>query len=78
MNRSITRQLSACKMRILWALGLLLGLAGITGCGGSSEVMEIPEAVRKSVLQKKVDVQARPSKTSNPKKGQVATRPAGS
>jgi hypothetical protein len=78
MKQCIIEQLSAHKLRIPWAVVLLLGLAVLTGCGGSSEVMEISEAARKSVLQKKVDVQARPSKSSTPKKGQVVTRPAGS
>jgi hypothetical protein len=34
----------------------------LAGCGGSSEVMEIPEAARKSLVQKKVDVQPRAGK----------------
>jgi hypothetical protein len=57
--------------------GLILIAAALMGCGGSSEVMEIPEAARQSVLQKKVDVQPRASKSSKPGQGSPKGRAAG-
>jgi hypothetical protein len=44
---------------------LLLGLTSfwLVGCGGPGKVMKIPEAARKSVFQKKVDVHERASKS---------------
>ena len=54
------------------SLMLLTVAMALAGCGERSEVMEIPEGARKSVLQKKVDVQPRAGKSS--KARQVAPR----
>jgi hypothetical protein len=40
---------------------LALMIAGMAGCGHSGEVAEIPDAAKKSLIQKKVDVQPRRS-----------------
>ena len=56
--------------RILMSWALVLAFAGLTGCGPSSDVMEIPADARKSVLQKKVDDQPRSAKA---KKARQAT-----
>jgi hypothetical protein len=66
MNRN-TMQRMIARILMIWAL--ILPAVGLPGCGQSSEVMEIPEAARKSVLQKKVDVQPRPSNASKPRQG---------
>ncbi len=61
MNRNtVLRRLA--RIAMAWALIVLA--VGLAGCGESSEVKEIPAAARKSVLQKKVDDQRRPSKGS--------------
>ncbi len=50
------------RTRCGWGLALLI--AAVAGCGPSAEVSELPEAAKKSLIQKKVDVQPR---TSTPK-----------
>jgi hypothetical protein len=52
--------------------GVSLLAATLNGCGRSSDVMEIPEAAKKSLFQKKVDFEHRSTKSprtgpSNPK-----------
>ena len=65
------------RARILMTWGPILPAVGLPGCGQSSEVMEIPEAARKSVLQKKVDDQPRSSKASKPGQGSPKGRSTG-
>jgi hypothetical protein len=48
----------ACTRRG-WGIGLLF--AALAGCGSSTEVSELPEAAKKSLIQKKLDVPPRPS-----------------
>jgi hypothetical protein len=55
-------------------LTLITVAAALAGCGGSSDVMEIPEAARKSVLQKKVDVRPRAAKSSKSGPGSPSGR----
>jgi hypothetical protein len=55
-SRRLARAASA------WLLYWGVTSFGLTGCGGPANVMEIPEAARKSVFQKKVDVHQRASK----------------
>jgi hypothetical protein len=43
---------------------LSLFVAFVAGCGGSSDVEEIPEASRKALIKRKVDVEQRPAKSS--------------
>ena len=43
--------------------GLSLIVAFLAGCGGSSEVKELPEASKKTLIQRKVDVEQRPAKS---------------
>jgi hypothetical protein len=52
-------------------LGSGLGLiaAQLAACGRSPEVMNLPEAARKSVFQKKVDVEHRSAKSSRSGQG---------
>ncbi len=54
---------TACK-RLLIKLCSALCLIGaaIYGCGGSSDPIQIPEEARKSLFQKKVDVEHRSTK----------------
>jgi hypothetical protein len=46
--------------RISW---LSLSTAILAGCGGSSDVQEIPDAARKSLVARKVDVRNRTAKS---------------
>jgi hypothetical protein len=46
-------------------------VAVLAGCGGSSDVQEIPEASKKALIQRKVDVHQRPPKSS--KAGKVSS-----
>jgi hypothetical protein len=52
-------------------------VAGLYGCGGSTDVNEIPEAAKKSLFQKKVDFENRPKKAPRTGNGN-ANRPTGS
>jgi hypothetical protein len=68
MNRNCTRR-SRSRRALLWlGSGLTLIAMDLAGCGRSSPVREIPEAARKSVLRKKVDVEHRPA--VGPRSGQ--------
>jgi hypothetical protein len=49
--------------------GLCLTIALLGGCGGHSDVQEIPEASQKALIQRKVDVKAGTAKAS--KSGQA-------
>jgi hypothetical protein len=49
---------------ILQISGLSLMVAFLPGCGGSSGVQEIPEASRKFLIQRKVDVEPGNARTS--------------
>ncbi|MGP0066448.1 MAG: hypothetical protein ACLQGP_23030 [Isosphaeraceae bacterium] len=60
------KRISACALILS---SMILPALGLAGCGQSSEVMEIPEAARKSVLQKKVDDQPRTSRASKARQG---------
>jgi hypothetical protein len=55
-----------------------MSIAPLAGCDRSMSVSEIPEASRKAVIQRKVDVrpgQAKPSRTGgSPTKGRSSTR----
>jgi hypothetical protein len=57
---------------------LSLCVAVVAGCGGSSDVQEIPETSKKALIQRKVDVKQRPAKSSKAgqgsPKGQPGTR----
>ena len=44
-----------------WGIALLM--AAVAGCGSSDEPRELPEAAKKALVQKKVDVTPRPSPT---------------
>ena len=71
MNGNPTRR---SRMRRIGAsltscLAFIAAVAALAGCGGSSQVMEIPEGARKSLLQKKVDVQPRAAKSTKPRSG---------
>jgi hypothetical protein len=46
-----------------FGLGLAFLMAAVAGCGPSAEVSELPEAAKKTLIQKKVDVQPRSSTT---------------
>ncbi len=53
--------------------GLLLAgfclVAGTwAGCGGSTEVMELPENAKKALIQKKIDIRAREGKSAKARK----------
>ncbi len=49
--------------------GLYLAMAFAAGCGGSADVQEIPEASRKTLIQRKVDVE--PGKARSPGAGKA-------
>ena len=53
--------------------GVSLIAAAINGCGGSSEVREIPEAAKKSLFQKKAEYEHR--STKSPKGSTSSPRP---
>jgi len=55
--------------------GVSLIAAALNGCGGSSEVREIPEAAKKSLFQKKVDYEHRSPKSprTGPSNSKVPT-----
>jgi hypothetical protein len=57
-----TPRLRRPRTRCGW--GLAIFIAAVAGCGPSAEVSELPEAAKKTLIQKKVDVQPR---TSTPK-----------
>ncbi len=44
-------------------IGVCLTVAGLDGCGGSSNVQEIPEASKKELIRRKVDVEAGTAKS---------------
>ncbi len=54
------------RHRLLWLAfsGSWMIAVGIAGCGRSSDVQEIPDAARKSLIQKKVDFEDRKSATN--------------
>jgi hypothetical protein len=66
MNRigAMTSRLRGPRFRCGWGFALLI--AAVAGCGPSAEVSELPEAAKKTLIQKKVDVQPRTS-TPRPK-----------
>jgi hypothetical protein len=51
---------------------LSLIVAFLAGCGGSSDVRELPEASKKALIQRKVDVEQRSQKSS--KAGRVSSK----
>jgi hypothetical protein len=54
------------KLRTIVLLAALFESAAIlAGCGRTSEVTEIPEAARKALVQRKVEVQGRAAQSSN-------------
>jgi hypothetical protein len=57
---------------------LSLFVAFLAGCGGSSDVQEIPEASKKALIKRKVDVEQRPAKSSKAgkasSKGRIGNR----
>jgi hypothetical protein len=55
---------------LLAAFCLVAGIWG--GCGGSTEIMELPENAKKGLIQKKIDIRAREGKSA--KAGKTATR----
>jgi hypothetical protein len=59
---AIASRLRGQRIRRGWGFALLI--AAVAGCGSSSEVSDLPEAAKKTLIQKKVDVQPR---TSTPK-----------
>jgi hypothetical protein len=59
---AMTSRLLLPLIRCGWGFTLLI--AAVAGCGPSAEVSELPEAAKKTLIQKKVDVQPR---TSTPK-----------
>jgi hypothetical protein len=61
MNRigAIVSRIRCARSRRGWGFALLI--AALAGCGSSTEVSELPEAAKKTLIQKKVDVQPRPS-----------------
>jgi hypothetical protein len=54
---------------------LSLSVAFLAGCGGSSDVQEIPEASKKTLIKRKVDVEQRPAKSSKAGKASSKGRP---
>jgi hypothetical protein len=66
----------ARKRRVIAeSTGLFLMAAFLAGCGGSSDVKELPEASRKALIQRKVDVEQRPAKSSKAGQGSSKGRP---
>jgi len=55
------------------ALSLVVVL--LAGCGGSSDVRELPEASKKALIQRKVDVEQRPAKSPSTGQGSSKGRP---
>jgi len=66
----------ARKRRVISQVaGLFLMAAFLAGCGESSEVKELPKASRKALIQRKVDVEQRPAKSSRTGQGSSKGRP---
>jgi hypothetical protein len=57
------------------ALALAMSLVYQAGCGPSGAVTEVPDAARKALIQRKVDVTPRSTKSSRP--GQSGPRNQG-
>jgi hypothetical protein len=64
MNRISTMPSRPRGPRDRCGRGFALLIAAVAGCGPSAEVNELPDAAKKTLIQKKVDVQPR---TSTPK-----------
>jgi hypothetical protein len=47
----------------------------LSGCGGSFEVRELPEASKKALIRRKVDVEQRPVKSSKTGQGSPKGQP---
>jgi hypothetical protein len=62
---------------ISWVPALSLIVAFLGGCGGSSEVRELPEASKKALIRRKVDVEQRPVKSSKTGRGSPKGQPSG-
>jgi hypothetical protein len=60
------RTIRAAWKRLLigFCSGGFLIVVALHGCGGSSEPIEIPEAAKKALLQKKLDYQHRSTKSA--------------
>ena len=54
--------------------GLYLAMAFAAGCGGSADVQEIPEASRKALIQRKVDVESGKARSAGPGKADSTRR----
>jgi hypothetical protein len=63
------------RLRSHWLL-LSLIIAGLAGCGGSSRVMELPERARRSLIQRKVDVEPLSNKPARSGRTSVKSRTA--
>jgi hypothetical protein len=57
--------------------GLGLFVALVAGCGGSSQVNELPEAAKTALIKRKVDVVGRSPKSSSTGQGSAQGRPGG-
>jgi len=55
------------------ALSLMVVL--LAGCGNSSDVRELPEASKKALIQRKVDVEQRSAKSTKACQGSSKGRP---
>jgi hypothetical protein len=58
-----------------WIAGLSLNVAILAGCAGSSDVQELPEAAKKTLVKRKVDFEPRTTKSSNTGQGPLKGRP---
>jgi hypothetical protein len=65
------RRVTRCRFRLSLAGAIGLAAACCSGCGGSSQEMQLPDQARKTVERRKVDVQAPPAK---PKPGAGGSR----
>jgi len=54
---------------------LFLTVVLVAGCGGSSDVRELPEASKKALIQRKVDVEQRPAKSPSTGHGSSKGQP---
>jgi hypothetical protein len=55
MNRKSSRRSHLRRARRALGSGLILAALGLAGCGRPSEVRDLPEPARQSLVRKKVD-----------------------
>jgi hypothetical protein len=75
-EETVRTKSQASRRRVISQIqALSLIVAFLAGCGGSSEVRELPETSKKALIRRKVDVEQRPVKSSNTGRGSPKVQP---